>query len=90
MMQFVMTTKVVVVLGFCTIVGVTLISAENWGQVFGGFFKFGNVPVVAGEDRNGNGQLDEGEDFDRDGHLDTVEPILRKDAYGNITEWDDS
>lgn len=89
MMQFVMTTKVVVVLGFCTIVGVTLVSAENWGHVFSGFFKFGNVPVVAGEDRNGNGRLDEGEDFDRDGHLDTVEPIHRKDAYGNITEWDD-
>lgn len=89
MMQFVMTTKIAVVLGFCTIVVVTLVSAENWGHVFGGFFKFGNVPIVAGEDRNENGQLDEGEDFDRDGHLDTIEPIYRKDAYGNITEWDD-
>ena len=33
------------------------------------FLKFGNVPVVMGEDRNGNGQLDEGEDFDRDGNI---------------------
>ena len=89
MMQIVMTTKVVVVLGFCVIVGVTMVSPDNWVRVFGGFLKVGNVPVVAGEDRNGYGQLDLGEDFDRDGRLDGVEKVLKRDRFGNITSYDD-
>ena len=89
-MQAIMTTKVLVVLGFCLIVGVTMVSASNWGNVFSGFFKIGNVPVIAGEDSNGNGILDEGEDFDRDGRLDVVEPILEKDASGRVTKFEDT
>ena len=73
MMQVVFTAKVVIVLGFCLIVGVFFVSADNWGKVFGGFFKVGNVPVVLAEDKNNNGVLDAGEDFDRDGKLDVVE-----------------
>ncbi|MDP6443244.1 MAG: Nramp family divalent metal transporter, partial [Pirellulaceae bacterium] len=88
MMQVVMTTKVFGVLGFCLIVGLFCVGAKNWGNVFSGFLKVGNVPVVAGEDRNGNGVLDEGEDFDRDGHLDVVEPVTR-DNRGAIVEFED-
>jgi hypothetical protein len=62
----VMATKVFVVLGFCLIVGVLLVSAENWGKVFGGFLKFGNVPVVVAADTNSNGLVDAGEDWDGD------------------------
>lgn len=89
-MQAIMTTKVLIVLGFCLIVGVTMVSPANWANVFSGFFKIGNVPVVAEEDSNGNGVLDEGEDFDRDGHLDVVEPILEKDSSGKVTKFVDT
>jgi len=89
-MEKIMTAKVVIVLGFSLFVGVFFVSAANWGNVFGGFFKFGTIPVVMAEDQNGNGQLDPGEDFDRDGRLDGVEKILEKDIYGNITRFEDA
>lgn len=47
-LQRVMTVKVVVVLGFCFIVGVTCVSPASWWNVFSGFVKFGNVPVSDG------------------------------------------
>ena len=47
--QAVMTTKVVIVLGFCLIVGVFYVPMEKWVDVFSGFFKFGNVPVEDGD-----------------------------------------
>ena len=88
-MQWVMTTKIVVVLGFCVVIGLACVSAEKWANVFGGFFKIGNVPVVAAEDSNGNGKLDQGEtDFDGDGHADVVEPY-QLDAEGNIESFED-
>ena len=89
MMQAVMTTKVFAVLGFCLIIGVLFVSPANWANVFSGFFKVGNVPVVQAEDRNGNGVLDPGEDFDRDGRLDVVEPIVERDRFGAITKFED-
>ena len=89
-MQAVMTAKVLLVLGFCLLVGITMVSPANWGNVFSGFFKIGNVPVVSGEDTNGNGVLDEGEDFDQDGHLDVVEPVIEKDATGKVTKFEDT
>jgi len=46
-LQWVMTTKVVVVLGFCLLMGVAFVSPTNWGKIFGGFLKFGTVPTVA-------------------------------------------
>ncbi len=85
----IMTLKVIVVLGFSLFVGIFFVSATNWGNVFGGFLKFGTIPVVMAEDKNGNGRLDPGEDFDRDGRLDNVEKIIEKDAYGNITKFED-
>ena len=87
--QAVMMTKVFGVLGFCLIIGVLFVSPANWANVFSGFFKIGNVPVVQAEDRNGNGVLDPGEDFDRDGRLDVVEPIVQRDKSGTIIKFDD-
>src|SRR5262249_34220582 len=44
-LQGVMTAKVVIVLGFCLALGLSCVSPANWWGVFGGFLKFGNVPV---------------------------------------------
>jgi hypothetical protein len=46
MLQAVMTVKVAVVLGFCLLVGVLLVSPTNWWNVFSGFLKFGTVPMM--------------------------------------------
>ena len=48
MLQTVMTAKVVVVLGFCLIVGICFVSPHNWANVFSGFLKFGEVPIADG------------------------------------------
>jgi hypothetical protein len=48
MLQVVMTTKVVCVLGFCLFVGFFFVGPANWLNVFSGFLKFGNVPVADG------------------------------------------
>lgn len=45
-LQWVMTAKVVVVLGFCLIVGLALVSWHSWLSVFSGFLMIGNVPVA--------------------------------------------
>ena len=88
-MQWVMTTKIVVVLGFCVVIGVAMVGAEKWGDVFGGLFKIGNVPVVAPEDTNGNGVLDPDEtDFDKDGHADVVEPYTLS-SDGSVESYED-
>lgn len=44
-LQVIFTVKVVGVLGFCTLVGLTCVSAENWMKIMGGFLKFGTVPT---------------------------------------------
>ena len=55
MLQAVMTAKVVVVLGFCFVIGLCFVSAENWLNVFSGFLKFGTVPTtVDGKDATVN------------------------------------
>lgn len=73
-LRWVMSFKLIVVLGFLLIAGFFFSKPSTWWEISSGFFKFGMVPIEAGEDLNGNGQLDPGEDFDRDGHLDVVEP----------------
>ncbi len=45
MLQAIMTAKVIIVLGFCLLLGVSFVSAENWLNVFSGFLKFGTVPT---------------------------------------------
>lgn len=44
MLQFIMTIKVLFVLGFLLVMGVWLVSPESWLNVFSGFLKFGTVP----------------------------------------------
>jgi hypothetical protein len=73
-LRWVMSFKLIVVLGFLLIAGMFFSRPATWWEITSGFFKFGTVPVELAEDLNGNGQLDPGEDFDRDGHLDVVEP----------------
>jgi hypothetical protein len=45
MLQAVMTAKVLLVLSFCLVIGLTCVSPANWWTVFSGFVQFGNVPV---------------------------------------------
>ncbi|MDB5390164.1 MAG: hypothetical protein JWM11_5810 [Planctomycetaceae bacterium] len=49
MLQMIMTVKVVAVLGFCLIMGLTCVSAENWWNIFSGFLKFGTVPTMVNQ-----------------------------------------
>jgi hypothetical protein len=51
MLQAVMTAKVAIVLGFCLVLGVSCVSAENWLNVFSGFLKFGTLPTLAADGR---------------------------------------
>lgn len=44
-LQWIMTAKVVIVLGFCLFVGLTLVSWQSWRNVFTGFIMLGNIPV---------------------------------------------
>jgi hypothetical protein len=50
-LQWVMTAKVVVVLGFCLVVGLVCVAPANWMKVFAGFLKFGTVPTIAADGR---------------------------------------
>jgi hypothetical protein len=49
MLQWVMTTKVVVVLGFCLALGVLCVAPANWLKIFTGFLRFGTVPTIAAD-----------------------------------------
>jgi hypothetical protein len=75
-LKWIMSFKIVVVLGFLTIVALFYSTMDTWTEIGTGFFKFGNVPIKTVEDRNGNGELDPGEDWDSDGHMDIMEPSL--------------
>ncbi|MFM7922019.1 MAG: Nramp family divalent metal transporter [Planctomycetaceae bacterium] len=46
MLQWIMTAKVFVVLGFCLVMGLCFVSPQGWWDVFSGFLRFGNVPVA--------------------------------------------
>lgn len=54
LLQWVMTAKIIVVLGFCFGLGLTCVSADNWWKVWSGFLQFGSVPVA---DENGKEYL---------------------------------
>ena len=45
MIERIMVTKLVVVLGYLTLVGVFMVSGETWLDIFSGFFKFGSLPA---------------------------------------------
>ena len=51
-LRAVMTFKIVVVLGFLTILGIFHSSLSTWGEIFSGFLKFGSVPVGGNETEN--------------------------------------
>ena len=91
-LKAVMSLKLVTVFGFLLIVALLYSSPSTWADIGSGFFKFGTVPVLSGEDRNGNGRLDPGEDWDGDGHLDVVEPRLEptvdSDGDGRPDTWE--
>lgn len=53
-----MTFKLVVVLAFLSFLAVCYSSRDTWKEIVGGFFSFGNVPVVPAEDLNGDGKQD--------------------------------
>ena len=91
-LKAVMSLKLVTVFGFLLIVTLLYSSPSTWVDIGSGFFKFGTVPVLSGEDRNGNGRLDPGEDWDGDGHLDGVErrlaPTVDSDGDGRPDTWE--
>jgi hypothetical protein len=80
-LKVVMGFKLIAVFSFLLFLGIFFAKPSSWVDIVSGLFKFGNVPVLKGEDTNGNGQLDPGEDFDRDGHLDVVEEKLPPSAW---------
>lgn len=85
-LKTVMSFKIVTVFGFLLLLAFCFSDANTWREIFSGFTRFGNVPIVRGEDLNGNGRLDPGEDWDGDGHLDVAEerfvPTIDKDGDG--------
>ena len=91
-LKAVMSLKLVTVFGFLLIVALLYSSPSTWFDIGSGFFKFGTVPVLSDEDRNGNGRLDPGEDWDGDGHLDVVEqrlePTVDSDGDGRPDTWE--
>jgi hypothetical protein len=74
-LKLVMSFKLVAVVGFLLFLGIFFAKPSSWIDIVTGLFKVGNVPVLKGEDLNGNGILDPGEDFDRDGRLDGDESV---------------
>lgn len=86
-LKVIMSFKLVTVIGFLLFLGVFYAQASTWWEIATGFTKIGNIPVIRGEDANGNGTLDPGEDFDGDGHLDQVE--FETDTTGKIVQADD-
>lgn len=75
-LKAVMSFKIFTVMGFLLVLGIFYSHFGTWTEIFSGFVKFGNVPVLRAEDANGNGILDPGEDWDGDGKLDIVEPMI--------------
>ena len=72
-LKAIMTFKIFTVMGFLLVLALFFSHIGTWEEIFGGFFKFGQIPIECGEDRNGNGILDPGEDWDGDGKLDQGE-----------------
>lgn len=82
-LKVIMSIKLVTVIGFLLFLMVFYSYSSTWWAIASGFTKIGTVPVIRGEDTNGNGVLDPGEDFDGDGRLDVVEPALPKTVDAN-------
>ncbi len=88
-LKAVMTFKLIVVFGFLLFLAFGYSKSETWTEIGTGFVSFGKVPVLRGEDTNGNSQLDAGEDWDGDNHLDVVEPQTKSDPAGEFDGFED-
>ena len=88
-LKVLMSFKLIAVISFLLFLGIFFAKPTHWIEIVSGLFKFGSVPVVKGEDLNGNGLLDPGEDFDKDGHLDDVEPVTERDKVGRVKKFQD-
>lgn len=90
-LKLVMSFKLVAVITFLLFLGIFFARPASWIDIFSGLFKVGNVPVLMGEDRNGNNVLDPGEDFDGDGKLDVLEerfpPSIDTNNDGKPDAW---
>ena len=60
--KIMMTIKLVIVLGFLTLLAVCFSTRENWKEIGSGFFEFGNVPIIPTEDLNKDGIQDKDEE----------------------------
>jgi hypothetical protein len=91
-LKAVMGFKLVAVISFLLFLGILFAKPSSWADIISGLFKIGNVPVLKGEDLNGNGVLDPGEDFDGDGRLDVLEeklkPSIDTDGDGKPDAWE--
>lgn len=83
-LKVIMSFKLVAVIGFLLFLMIFYSYPSTWWEIASGFAKIGTVPVIRGEDANGNGTLDAGEDFDGDGRLDVVEAALPKTIDTNM------
>jgi hypothetical protein len=91
-LKIVMSFKLVAVIAFLLFLGIFFAKPASWIDIITGLFKVGNVPVLKGEDNNGNGVLDAGEDFDGDGKLDVLEekfpPSIDTNNDGKPDAWE--
>lgn len=67
----IMTFKLIFVGGFLVFLALFYSRADTWTEIFSGFFKVGNVPVLAVKDINGDGVLDQADSI-RDNNIDNV------------------
>ncbi len=93
-LKVVMSFKLVAVMGFLLFLGIFFARTSSWVDIVTGLVRVGNVPVMKGEDLNGNGILDPGEDYDADGHLDILEkrlpPTIDSNGDGIPDQWEDN
>ena len=79
-LKAIMTFKLIVVMGFLVFLALFYSRLDTWTEIGSGFFKFGNFPVLADEDLNGNGKQDNGESP----HKPKVENITSSWAQGRL------
>lgn len=79
-LKAIMTFKLVMVMGFLLFLAVFYSKPETWAEISSGFFKFGNVPVIADEDTNGDGK----QDPDEAKHKPKIENIATSWGQGRL------
>lgn len=79
-LKAIMTFKLILVMGFLVFLAVFYSKADTWKEICSGFVKFGNVPVIADEDLNGNGK----QDADEKKHQPKIENITTTWSQGRL------